>query len=282
MRSIIFSAVAFLFIITPHLHAQCSDAGACVIGSAPAESRHQVSLRYVFGSSGGDDPLTFHTIQLDGVLDLIEGGALILRLPYRIIDGPLGSTSGIGDLTLLWRQQLWSDHGNTLSLQAGGKVGTGPVNEEGLPQAYQPGLGTNDIIVGLSYETAPWIFAAGYQLSTGRSDNEVDRLARGDDLFARAGYRTFVDDVNLGLEVIAIKRLAEDNVRHPVVDDGEFFIDVPDSDQLQVNVMGTSSYEIDDRISLLGQVAVPLLQRDVNIDGLKRSLTLSVGVQVGI
>ncbi len=282
MRRSILPAVVFLFIITQSLHAQCSDAGACVIGGAPVESRHQVSLRYVFGSSGGDDPLTFHTVQFDGVLDLIEGGALILRLPYRMIDGPLGSTSGIGDLTLLWRQQLWSDHGNTLSLQAGGKIATGPVNEEGLPQAYQPGLGTNDVIVGLSYETAPWIFAAGYQISTGRSDNDVDRLARGDDLFARAGYRTFIDDVNLGLEVIAIQRLAEDNIRHPVVDDGEFFVDVPDSDQLQVNVMGTSSYEIDERISLLGQVAVPLLQRDVNIDGLKRALTVSVGVQVGI
>ena len=30
------------------------------------------------------------------------------------------------------------------------------------------------------------------------------------------------------------------------------------------------------------KVAVPLLQRDVNIDGLKRALTVSVGVQVGI
>ncbi|MDT8325477.1 MAG: hypothetical protein RRA94_15290 [Bacteroidota bacterium] len=282
MRRSILPAAILLFIITRQLGAQCSDAGTCVIGGAPVESRHQLSLRYVYGSSGGDDALTFHTVQFDGVLDLIEGGALILRLPYRSIDGPLGSASGVGDLTLLWRQQIWTEFGSNLSLQVGGKFATGAVNEEGLPQAYQPGLGTNDVIVGLSYETAPWIFAAGYQLSTGRSDNEVDRLARGDDLFARAGYRTFIDDVNLGLEVIAIQRLAEDNIRHPVIDDGEFFIDVPDSDQLQVNILGSSSYEIDERISLLGQVAVPLLQRDVNIDGLKRALTVSVGVQVGI
>ncbi len=279
-RILLFTVLSL--IIPQLLPAQCSDAGACVIGGAPAESRHTFSLRYVYGSSGGEDDLVFHAVQLDGVIDVIEDGALILRLPYRAIDGPLGSTSGIGDLTVMWRQGLWSDHGDRLSLQLGGKIATGAVNAEGLPQAYQPGLGTNDVIVGLSYETAPWIFAAGYQLSSGRSDNNVDRLERGDDLFARAGYRTFIDDVNLGLEVIAIKRLAEDNVRHPVVDDGEFFIDIPDSDQLQINIMGTSSYEIDETISLLGQVAFPLLQRDVNIDGLKRSLTVSIGMEIGI
>jgi len=273
--------VFVLFLLAQQLSAQCSDAGACVIGGAPAESSHQVSLRYVFGSSGGDDALTFNGLQFDAAIDIYDDAALIVRLPFTTVDGPLGSASGIGDLTLMWRHGLWSDHNRALSLLAGGRIATGAVNEEDLPQAYQPGLGTNDIIVGLSYDTYAWIFAAGYQLSTGRSDNTVDRLERGDDLFARAGYAyTDIEDMTLGLEVIAIKRLAMDNVLHPAVDNGEMFVDVPESDQLQINVLAKSAYALSDNLSFLGQIAVPLLQRDVNIDGLKRALSIAIGAQI--
>jgi hypothetical protein len=275
-----FLPVFVLFLLAQQLSAQCSDAGACVIGGAPMDAQHHsVTVNYVFGSSGGDEALTFHGIQIDGVVGLYEDAALIIRLPYTSIDGPLGSSSGIGDLTLLWRQGLWSDHGSRLSLQVGGKLATGPVNEGGLPQAYQPGLGTNDVIAGLSYETAQWMFAAGYQLSTGRSENAVNRLERGDDLFARAGYSyADVEDLTLGLEVIAIKRLGEDNIRY-MIGELDSFVDVADSDQMQVNVLGKAAYSLAANISVVGQVAVPLMQRDVNIDGLKRALSIAAGAQ---
>jgi hypothetical protein len=259
-----FLPVFVLFLLAQQLSAQCSDAGACVIGGAPMDAQHHsVTVNYVFGSSGGDEALTFHGIQIDGVVGLYEDAALIIRLPYTSIDGPLGS----------------SDHGSRLSLQVGGKLATGPVNEGGLPQAYQPGLGTNDVIAGLSYETAQWMFAAGYQLSTGRSENAVNRLERGDDLFARAGYSyADVEDLTLGLEVIAIKRLGEDNIRY-MIGELDSFVDVADSDQMQVNVLGKAAYSLAANISVVGQVAVPLMQRDVNIDGLKRALSIAAGAQ---
>ncbi|MCB2204138.1 hypothetical protein KQI65_05265 [bacterium] len=279
MRKSLLLLLLLLGFISQDVTAQCSDAGACVIGAAPTNSRHQVALRYVYGQSGGDEDLTFHTIQLDALVDLFENSALIVRLPYRTIDGPLGSTSGIGDLILLWRQRVWQEHQQQLFLQAGGKLATGPVNEDNLPQAYQPGLGTNDLILGASYEYAEWLFAIGYQLSTGRSDNRIDRLERSDDFIGRVGYSSFISDIGFGLEVIAIKRLGESSRQFPFVVNQDIFYNVEDSDQLQVNVLGTASYDLNESYALLGQVALPLLQRDVNFDGLKRALTLSVGAR---
>lgn len=269
----------FLVILTQQLSAQCSDAGACSIGGhIMDENRHSVSLSYGFGSSGGDDELTFHTVQIDGRFQVLDGSNVLIALPYNSVDGPLGSASGIGDLTVLLMQKIWEGDDAMLSLQAGAKLGTGTVNEGGLPQAYQSGLGTNDILLGFSYETAPWNFAAGYQVTNGRSENRIDRLERGDDLFARAGYRTSFSDIGAGLEILVIKRLSESTVQDPDRPGENVFITLPDSDQLQVNIVATSSIPVSDDLTLNLLAGMPLLARDVNVDGLKRALTLSAGM----
>ncbi|PLX31327.1 MAG: hypothetical protein C0600_05915 [Ignavibacteria bacterium] len=269
----------FLLLLTHQLSAQCSDAGACSIGGHVAdENQHSISLGYGYGSSGGDEALTFHSVQIDGRFQVLDGSNVFLSLPYNSVDGPLGSASGIGDLTILLMQEVWTGDEGMLSLQAGGKIATGTVNEGGLPQAYQSGLGTNDILLGVSYETAPWNFAAGYLLSNGRSDNDIDRLERGDDLFARAGYRTSFDDIGAGLEILVIKRLSESTVQDPGRPGEDRFITLPDSDQLQVNIVATSSIPMSDDLTLNLLAGMPLLARDVNVDGLKRALTLSAGM----
>jgi hypothetical protein len=92
------------------------------------------------------------------------------------------------------------------------------------------------------------------------------------------GYRTHIDDIGLGLEVLAIKRLSESTVQDPGRLGEEIFITVPDSDQLQVNIVGTASIPLSDDFSFTFLAGMPLLTRDVNIDGLKRALTVSAGL----
>jgi hypothetical protein len=259
--------------------AQCSDAGVCSIGSRHALLRHQVSARYVFGSSGKTDDLTIHTIQVEGTIQFLRDSRLSILLPWSRTNGPLGYASGIGDLAILWNQTVWGEAGNQLGVQIGGKFATGTTNAGNLPQAYQPGLGTNDLLLGITYETDPWLFALAYQLSRGRSDNAVTRLNRGDDVLARIGYTTHIEDLIVGLEVLAIKRLQESSVLDPAVPGGNSFIAVSGSDQFQVNLLSTASLPLSDTFSLQGRAAVPLRSRSVNVDGLKRSLTLAIGVQ---
>lgn len=289
-RSIIYMSLV-LFLLPRFAGAQCSDAGACSIGTMGGEhaeegTRLQLALRYVFGGSGSPDDLTFHTMQAEGSIEVITGSRLAIRVPYHSIDGPLGSTSGIGDLILLWDQRLWAHDDMALHAQGGAKLATGEDNANGLPQAYQPGLGTSDFIAGLSFDAAPWNAAVAWQFSDGRSENSIDRLQRGDDLVLRAGYRTAVNDFGFGLDVIAVKRLSESSVYNPPLPSAEpgpmSFVDIPDSDQFQVNLLGSASAPIVDDLRVVLQVAVPMLQRDVNVDGLKRALTVGLGVEWGL
>lgn len=282
-----FILAALLLLFPSSVYSQCSDAGACAIGAMHGDDDNEavtkhLALRYVYGNSGSPDDLRFNTVLLEGSAELLFGSRISVILPWKAIDGPSGSASGIGDITVLFDQQLWENDEFALRAQAGAKLATGEDNAPGLPQAYQPGLGSNDILLGLSLDAAPWNFAIGYQRAGGRSENVFNRLQRGDDLLARMGYRQQLNSIGLGLELIAIKRLSESSIRDIRSEDFDMFIPVPDSDQLQVNVLGTASAPLTGDLRLAVAAAIPMLQRDVNIDGLKRALTLSVGLELGL
>jgi len=258
--------------------AQCSDAGVCTIGSKHTSLSHQVGVSYVFGASGKTDDLTFHSVVMEGTVQLFEDARVVVSLPWTRVSGPLGNTSGIGDVTVLLNQRLWQDHASLLSVQIGGKLATGEDNAGSLPQSYQAGLGTNDLLLGVAYEFDGWTAAVGYQLSRARSENALTRLKRGDDLLLRLSYGGMLGDVNASAQMLAIKRLQESSVLNSAIPGGDAFVTVPESDQFQVNLLGQASLPLFENSSLQVLAAVPLLNRDVNVDGLKRTLTLSAGL----
>ncbi len=262
----------------PSLIAQCSDAGACVIGHRLQSQKHQVGVTYVFGKSGKNDDLTFQTGRLEGEFSLFERSRLSVEIPYSSQSGPRGTVSGIGDPIIVWNQRLYREMMSTLLLHLGLKLSIGEANSENLPQAYQSTLGTNDVLVGFTYEYDAWNASVVYQLSRGRSENNLTRLKRGDDILARAGYRFDLQQAKVIGEVLAIKRLEKSSVRNLASTRADDFVDVPSSDQFQINLQGRLSYPLSDRYHLQILAAVPLLKRDVNVDGLRRSFSLSLGL----
>ena len=254
---------------------QCSDAGVCAIGSKRSALHHEIGVNYIYGKSKPDDGLSFNTVQVDAMLHVLHDSRVSVALPWTKVNGPSGSVSGIGDLSVFLNQTVSSEDAGVLSLQIGAKLATGSSNSGNLPQAYQTGLGTNDLIFGAAYETDPWLFALGYQFSRGRSDNAATLLKRGDDLLLRAGYRHEFEEFTATAEVLAINRLQLSSI---VVPGSNVFVEVPGSDQFQVNVMGRIFYPLGS-YSVQGLVALPILNRKVNVDGLTRAFTLSVGIQ---
>lgn len=278
------SAFALLALLTPpSLFPQCSDAGVCSIGHRPsAELSHSVSFAYTFGRSGTPDDLLFHSAELAAELGITKDSRLSVSIPFSAQSGPLGSTSGPGDAIALWSQQLLSGDGFSLSLQGGVKLATGNVNESGLPQAYQSGSGTTDIIVGINAQRGDWGAALGYQRAGGRSKNLVTRLQRGDDLLLRAGYTARMEQTGLTFEALFIKRLQESSVITSTAGQPETFGTIPNSDQTQLNLVARITHPLSETLYLKGFAAIPTLKRDVNVDGLKRSLVLSAGLSVSL
>lgn len=255
---------------------QCSDAGVCIIGKKHSASGNIIGLSYSYGNSGKDSTLMFNTIRLEGTYHIFENADIHLGIPFSNQSGPAGTARGIGDLTILWNQIVMRNEGTTLRLQGGLKLATGSVNSNDLPQAYQSGLGTNDILLGATFEIKGIALASAYQITTGRSANRNTRLRRGDDLMLRAGYTHRAQDFTLGGELLAIKRIQESSVLQTA--QPETFVNVPNSNQLQVNLVGRMTYTFTERFQLQVESALSLLKRDTNVDGLKRAFTLSLGV----
>ena len=258
--------------------AQCSDAGVCTLTSAGGAASGSISLSYGHGKSPAADSLSFQAVRLGVEIRLFEDSRITITLPFNSQSGPLGDVTGIGDLIVVWSQSFSATAGSSLDAQIGGRFATADVNAGGFPQSYQSGLGTNDLLLGLAYTTGRWDAGVGYQISRGRSANAVTKLKRGDDVMARAGYSSTLGDFTLRGEVLGIKRLHLSSVRDASGVSPEETVTIPDSDQLQINILADVRYRINDALSLKATAAVPLLQREINVDGLSRSFTVNLGL----
>ncbi|MBE2225781.1 MAG: hypothetical protein IAE93_00495 [Ignavibacteria bacterium] len=267
---------------------QCSDAGVCTIG------RHQVNESMIksshiyfgfnYGASGKDpdingntNDISYGSVKLEADLDLKKGFRVNGSIPYSFISGPLGENNGIGDLEVVFSKMFRIKKKHLLTFFLGGKFATGKVNSsDSLPQRYMPGLGTNDLIVGAVYTGVNYFFGIGYQKPFGRSANYITRLKRGDDVFFRVGFFEEFSKVSIKAEVLTILRLQKSSVLSGV--SPENFVEVSNSNEAQVNLLGTVGYKASDEISITVQAALPFLKRDYNFDGLKRKF--SVGAMV--
>jgi hypothetical protein len=258
--------------------AQCSDAGICQLGGHSIEDEvlFTISGSYKYGYSGKEDNVQFSTIQLNGNYNLFSKTSVQILIPYNFQSGPAGSVNGIGDLIFSLGQNLLTDGKSSLNGSIGIKLATGDDNKDNLPQIYQSGLGTTDVLFGLSYTYDKITFGAGYQLSGGRNNN-ITRLEKGDDLLLRASYDLSFDKFKIIPQLLFIQRLTKSSILNTASTE-EKFIEVANSNQSQLNFLAMLDYRIDGSISLIGDFAVPFLKREVNVDGLTRAFSASVGV----
>jgi len=286
MKNIIFSLLILIFSgNSVLLIAQCSDAGVCSVGHIMDNNKDNIlniNLGYKFGSSGKEDDVMYHSFLLGAVYNVLEKTSVQMSIPYNIQSGPLGDVNGIGDLLISVTQSIISDNISSLDASFGVKFATGEDNADNLPMAYQSGLGSNDILFTLNYYYNNIGFGVGYQLAGGRNNNVI-KLERGDDLLLRASYNFLLDRLNITPQILFIKRLSESNIVNSAsMAPMETYIDVENSDQTQLNLLTVIQYQIDNNYSLFADFAIPFIKREVNVDGLTRSFSASVGVQLNI
>lgn len=266
-----------------HSYSQCSDAGVCSIGNDhTGNPNNSISFAYGFGTSGKIDDIKFHSFSLTGKIFTGKSSFLSAEIPFGIQNGPLGNTSGIGDLLLIYSMPVYENEDLSIFISGGFKLATSTLNNENsLPQAYQSGLGTNDILLGTTLNVSSFGFSFGYQISGGRNENSITKLKRGDDLLIKGSYGFQLSEVSLKTELLFIQRLGESSVALLNAPAGTHF-EIPDSDQNQLNFLINGEYEISRGIKIFVGFAVPFLKRNVNVDGLTRTFSSSVGISFGI
>lgn len=281
--------IPIIFLITFNFYisetiAQCSDAGICQLsGHSMGEDDEvlfTISGFYKYGYSGKEDDVQFNSFQLSAIYNAFGSNSIQLLVPYNFQSGPDGKVNGVGDLILSLNQNLLADGKSSLNGSIGIKLATGDDNKDNLPQVYQSGLGTNDVLFALNYTFDKISFAAGYQLSGGRNNN-ITRLEKGDDLLLRASYDLSFEQFSITPQLLYIQPLAKSSILDTTSVE-EAFVEVDKSDQPQLNFLSVLRYKIDDYFTLVGDFAIPFLSQETNVDGLKRVFSASVGVTFSI
>jgi hypothetical protein len=283
MKSIAgFSAAIILITMLAQisLRSQCSDAGIMIIGQHnPEVLSHEhpdkVKLDYNIGYSGSDGgDIVYNKLIASTDLVLFSSTRLEAALPLVFNTGPTGTTGGLGDAIAVITTYIPLHKLGVWGISLGGKFATGSTTQNDLPQSYQPGLGSNDLLFGIGSNVGAANVYFAYQKPYGRSKNQLTQLKRGDDIMLRFGYGLPVDKTILQAEFIAVKQLQNSSVIVPGSDPVNY-TEVDGTNQLQIDLTGRVWYNINTKFRFEAYVSIPLLKRDFNFDGLKRTFSVS-------
>jgi hypothetical protein len=163
----------------------CSDAGFCTMGAMkpdqPYNKRVELKLRtlelsYYRGTTTLSPIIS--VANLDFGFSLNSRNSIQVKVPYQWVQGTLGNTASIGDLSFCYTRNLISSDRFDLNASLGAKVPTNNSNimngPNALPMYYQTSLGTYDFIAGISLINRKWLFATGIQIPLNRNGNTFD------------------------------------------------------------------------------------------------------------
>ena len=300
----------------------CSDPGICTVGSLNSENtKDSVSVidftdagleqllkvpyqreKYRLELSGigstGERDLQYLGVNLRGVIRLKKKMLLNVKVPITQASGPLGSNTGLGDITVSIQNTFYSGKSSRLSFTAGVVVPTGDANKSDngfvLPMAYQTTLGAYGVLVGLSGAFKNWSGAIGYQQTLGRNGNQFDRdalvldpaqpgydelnrarrgfvstteLGRGNDIMLRVERRINLSSrFSMVAGILPIQRIGQSERTQL---NGER-VEIEGSDGLTLNLTGGLRYSPNRKWLFRGNVGAPVVNREVRADGLMR------------
>ncbi len=299
----------------------CSDAGVCTAGpmgqiaavgdSTAPEPRHMARLMtsYALGEQG----VAIVQVQPELSLGLTERLSIQVKVPYISASGNLGDNSGVGDVISTLSYAFIKERDRDLTAIAGLRLPTGRFTPESfeqatygpnarpLPMPYQLGLGTTDLLLGVSYRKDRWSGTLAYQhiLTQDNQSTFLHRywqdvpealgyfeslaLERTDDAVVRIQYAVPIKRLTLQPGLLAIYHLGEDSRLE--YNDPTGNLEIPDrvniagSEGLTLNITADARYRLNDAWAIEASFGSPLVVREVRPDGLTRSMVLNAGLR---
>jgi len=275
---LICSIIALIIMLSVQVsYTQCSDAGICYLGQryerkilgSPINSR--LSLEYYFGMSGMAENSIYNSVTADGELSFLKNNSVSFKIPYMFMNSDsIGNVKGIGDVTFSVNRYIILNKTQYMCFQAGGKFATSSKEKFG----YQNGYGTNDLLLGANYYYSFFNIGLGTQIPLSEYKTIGITFKRGSDLLIRGGYIRAIDKFSVKIEGVLIKRLSKSELKSGLLP--EIFI--KNSDFFQVNLTGGLTWQMNDKFSSKINFTIPLMKREDNSDGTKRSFTALAGI----
>lgn len=287
---------------TVQLNAQgCSDAGFCTMGAMkpdqPYSKRINIRLRsmeltYYRGKTTLTPVVYSTTAEFN--FSVNNRNSFQIKLPYQWVNGRLGQTAGLGDLSLCLTRNIKTADAYSINLSVGSKI---PANQadkkskEGLPlpMYYQTSLGTWDAICGVSAMSRKWLFATGIQVPlVQKNQNEFlwgkwkstpdsiyvthygrsNSLRRGVDLMLRAERNFRFANFNAAIGLLPIFRINADGF----VNGQGTRLNPAGSTGMAISALLSIGYNFNVRsgIKFLAGKKIRIWERTENLDGLTR------------
>lgn len=271
----------------------------------PYNKRVELKLRTVelsfYRGTTSLSPLIY-VANLDFGFSLNSRNAIQVKVPYQWVNGSLGNTASIGDLSFCYTRNIFSSDRFDLNASVGAKLPTNNSNlmagPNSLPMYYQTSLGTYDFIAGISMINRKWLFATGIQIPFNRNGNQFDwnrwqtsdpeklayvqlypnstELQRGVDVMLRVERNFRLSRFNFTAGLLPIYRITADEITN--------FQGVRTSQDSKGNVAKglalswiiTTGYNFNVHSGVRLLVGHKIVQREFNPDGLTRELVSSL------
>jgi len=261
-----------LVVVMMPLFGECADAGVCQLSKAPSAHAERWRADVHLDVASGGDGIDYVTLSPRLSFTLWTSTVVSAVLPYLDLDGPDGDANGIGDSMVTLRQEWAASDTLMVSLIAGVRLPTGDDNANpGLPQGYQLGLGSIDVLGGIGGQWRSLSVTFAYQAAGDPNDLEGTHLQRGDDVALSGDVAPRLGHWQPQIGLVAVHRLDESTI-----DAGSGRTPVVNSDGMQVNLRGGVTWTPRQQVDLGFSFAKALLSRESNVDGLTRSWAIGL------
>ena len=286
----------------------CSDAGFCTMGAMKPDQAYSKKINFKlrsleFSQYRGKTTLTpvIWVSNLDATIGINSKMAIQIKLPYQMIEGNLGSTKGIGDISISATHQVYHSDKFDINATIGGKIPSnnsdlkkqgnefGSINED-YPMYYQTSLGSYDIVAGFSLISKKWLLAFGYQDALTANNNDfkwnwteypnqeyiekhdkATKLKRGSDIMFRIERNWRFSNYNFSFGALPIYRITKDQRQTLVMGQPSgLYEKVNKTTGLALSLLASAGYHFNVNSSVKIILGYKLVDRDVNPDGLTR------------
>lgn len=308
MRSV--GLTLFLLLMTGFALGQgCSDAGFCTMGAMkpdqPYNKRVELKLRTMevsyYRGTTSLTPIIF-VANIDFNFSLNSRNTFQVKVPYQWVQGSLGNTASIGDISLCYTRNIYSSDRFDLNASFGAKFPTNNSNimagPNPLPMYYQTSLGTYDLIAGISMINRKWLFATGIQIPLNQNGNQFDwhrwisadaaeqayvekypnstDLRRGVDIMLRVERNFRLSRFNFSAGLLPIYRITADEITNFQGVRTSKDAKGNEAKGLALSWIVTTGYNFNARSGVRLLVGHKIVQREFSPDGLTRELVSSL------
>ena len=290
----------------------CSDAGFCTMGAMkpdqPYNKKISLKLRSMEVSFyRGTTTLTpiVYVATADMNFSLNRKTTFQLKVPFQHVEGRLGKTSSLSDLSLCFTRNIYSSDKFDLNLSVGGKIPTNnsdfsTPDGNALPMYYQTSLGTWDFISGISLINKHWLIATGIQIPLNQNKNNFDwhrwdnghpdnpeefayvqeyanatQLKRGTDVMLRVERNFRFSRFNFSAGLLPIYRITPDVITNAAGVRTSYNAKNEKAVGLAMSWILTAGYNFNVRSGVKLLVGHKIVQRAFSPDGLTRELVTS-------